>query len=475
MLRSDDESQGTVLPGPLERVFAVPVGDHGVLLAGSTGPLDHSPAQRDLAHLIAENLDAALERADTEAALRERDRRLKRKNRSLEQLTRLDGIIRSINQSAIRSTTTGEIKEAVCEQFADDDKYAFAWISPADPDEHAPSFWSGLDPEFVDHLGTDETTPLSDLIEEARVAETVTAVGNILEDAAWESERSDALRYGYRSIAAVPISVRNHVESVLVIHGADADLFDDRERTVLEELGRTIGYALRNVNRVQAVASGDRVEVEVEIPDDRLLTNRITEDGEVAVDFVGAIPGTEDRLRTFLRLRNADGVDVPARLGSLQSIESVQTLSEEGATGLYQLAVVPPPLVRILERNDARLRDLSAADGVTTVTTVQVGDADVRTLLDDLQEAYPGTALVARRRDTTPVETQEGFREQVLADLTEKQLDALQTAHYGGFFEWPRVSNSEELAGTRDIAPSTFQHHLRAAERKVVSAVLEPA
>lgn len=463
--------------GVFKTAFVVPVGNHGVLLAGSTDPLEFSSAQQDVVYLIAENLAAALDRAATESALRERDRRLQRRNESLEQVNRLNEIIRDINQTLVRSATGSGIKDAACEHFAADDKYAFAWICEDPTGESGPNsaYSSGLDAEYADFLEEQGSeTAILDLVDEAVRDGAVHVARNVIDDPAWADDRGDALRYGYRSVAVVPIIVRDHVESALVIHGTDADLFDDRERTVLEELGRTIGYALRNVKRVQAVQSEDRVEVDVAIEDSRLVTTRAVSDLDASVEFVGAVPGSDDRLRAFLRIEGTDEPVVKDRLEGLESVQAVRGLSNGSGPGLYQLSLAAPPLVEIVQRNDARIRELTAADGVTTVTAVLEGDTDVRTLIEDLTGAYPDTTLVARRSNAEPVETRETFRDRLLEELTEKQRDALRTAYFGGFFEWPRVSTSEELAETRGIAASTFQHHLRAAERKVFGAVLEP-
>lgn len=468
---------GSVGIDVLETAFIVPVGNHGVLLAGSTAPLEFSAAQQDVVYLIAENLAAALDRAATESALRERDRRLQRRNESLEQVNRLNESIRDINQTLVRSATGSGIKDAVCEHFAADEKYAFAWIcdEPTGETGLVPAYSSGLDPEYADVLeGRATETAILELVEEAVREGTVQVARNVIEDPVWADDRGDALRYGYRSVAVVPIIVRDHVESVLVIHGADADLFDDRERTVLEELGRTIGYALRNVERVQAVQSADRVEVDIAIEDPRLVTTRAISDLDASIEFVGAVPGSDDRLRAFLRIEGSDESRVTDRLEGLESVEEVRGLSTGSGPGLYQLSLATPPLVEILQRNDARIRELTADDGVTTVTAVLEGEADVRTLIEDLTGAYPETSLVARRSNVEAVETRETFRDRILEELTEKQRDALRTAYFGGFFEWPRACTSEELAQTRGIAASTFQHHLRAAERKVFGAVLEP-
>jgi hypothetical protein len=333
-----------------------------------------------------------------------------------------------------------------------------------------------MDPEYVDHLADEDVrTPLHGLVDAAIRDGSVQVARNVLEDPAWEDHRRDALNQGYRSVAVVPIVLKEAVESVLVIHAKAVDLFDDRERAVLEELGHTIGYALRNVERVETLETAERTEVELLIGDERLFTNRIAAELGVDIEFVGAIPGDGETLRTFLRFDGVPDEGIETELREFGVVTDVQPLSVDDGIGLYQVTVETPRLIQVLQGNDVRLRELTVHDARTTATAVLTGDTSVRSLIEELRAAYPDTELQARREDADPVDTQETFRDRVIDRLTEKQFDALRTALYGGFYEWPRASTSEELAATRDIASSTFQHHLRAAERKLVSAMLEAA
>lgn len=67
-------------------------------------------------------------------------------------------------------------------------------------------------------------------------------------------------------------------------------------------------------------------------------------------------------------------------------------------------------------------------------------------------------------------------RDEVFVDrakLTERQLEAVQTAYDRGYFEQPRSANASEIAAELDIAVSTFSEHLVAAQRKLIGDILE--
>lgn len=461
---------------PLSSAFVLPVGNHGVLVTGTAEPSTLSTTQQKAAHLIRENLDAALDRADREQRLRERDRTLQRQNEQLEQLNRLNTVIRETTAAVIQSTSRGDIERQVCERIAAGTEYSFAWFGRQDGNTGrlVVSEWDEMDPEYVEYLESQDCqTPIHKMVERAFRDGSIQVAQHILEKQEWKPHRRDALNQGYRSVAVVPVTARDHVSSVLVIHGTAADLFDDREQAVLGELGNALGYAVRNIDRSRTLQNEQQTEIDVRIDDERLFSNQFAAALGVDLALVGAIAGDGDSLRAFVRLSAQPDGEIEDTLLALKTVTDVQSLgSKENAT-LYQVTIETPQLIRRLQASDVRLRSLTVDDETTTITALLTGETAVREVIEELQAAYPETVLHARRESTDPVDTRETFRDQLLDKLTEKQFDALQTALYGGFYEWPRTSTREELASTRDIASSTFSHHLRAAERKVLSTVLD--
>lgn len=475
--REFDETTDDVLVRdlPLRDGLVLPIENHGVLVAGyrETGSL--SSTGREILHLIGETLAAAFDRALREGDLRERDRQLQRQNEALAQLNRLNEIIREINQALIRSSTAVQIREEVCEHIASAPQYSMAWIGTLDPvdEQIKPQHWSGMDAEFIDQLAADgQGTRLLDLVETARLEDTIEVVDNLLEDPAWADSRRMALANGYQSVAAVPVHRGDQVDSVLVIHAKNPGIFDEREQAVLEELGETIGYALHNVARAETIQADTRTEIELEINDDRLFPNQLSHRLDTDVELAGSVEVDSDTLQAFLRITD---VEPKVALDALQEFEAVgeaRSLAEADNVGIYQVTMAIPPLIRVLRARDVRIRSFIASRGSSTLILGLPGASNVRSVVEEISGLYANTELLARREETDPVDTRETFRKNVLDKLTEKQLNALKTAQYGGYFEWPRDSSSEELAEARGIAASTFQYHLRAAERKVVDAIL---
>jgi predicted DNA binding protein/transcriptional regulator with GAF, ATPase, and Fis domain len=459
---------------PLQSAFVLPVGNHGILLTGTSTPSTLPTTKREAAHLIQNNLDAALDRADREQRLRERDRALQRQNEQLEQLNRLNTIIRETTAAVIQSASRDDIERRVCEQIAAGAEYSFAWIGGRDESTGQLDLYqyAEMDPEYAEYLGSrDGTTPLTEMVETAMRDGTVQVSQQILEQPAWKPHRSDVLTQAYRSVAVVPIVVQDRVESVLVIHGRAPELFDEREQAVLEELGDAIGYAVANLDDGATLDDGTRTEIELLISDEGLFSNQLAAALDVDIELAGAIAGEPETVRTFVRFPPLPEDVVDRALADLTFVVDSQRLTGTEETTLYQITLDTPRLVRSFRANGVRLRSLSVENEQTTVTAVLSGD--VRPVVEAVQAEYPQTELQARRDGIEPVDTRSTFRDRILEDLTQKQFDAFQTALYGGFYEWPRTSTREELAATRDIASSTFSHHLRAAERKLLTAVLD--
>lgn len=459
---------------PLDDLLVLPIGNHGVLLTGNDGEFTIKGTDRRIADLIRGNLNAALDRAANVATLQERDEQLQRQNQALKQLNRLNEVIRQINQALIKSTSRTEILEAVCDRLGQADEYTCTWICHQDPVDGKlePSHWSGMDLNGIERIGTGpDESPIGNMVASAIETGQIQVAQELLEDPAWEEHRREVLNQGYRAIAVVPIIQRGRAEDVIVIHAADGDIFDERERLVLEELGETVGYSLSNIERSEAIQADALTELELAITDDQLFTNAIAAAIDADVEFLGTIDETPEHHRLFIRITNTEFDGLAERLESVRTVSAVQVLAVDEADAIVQLTAANPSLFRIIREFNAKLRTLNTSNGMARLVVVLTDAVGVRAFIEAVERVFPSTELRARRENAESIETRETFREGLLDQLTEKQLSAIRTAYYGGFYQWPRATTSEELAATRDIAPSTFQYHLRAAERKLIDAV----
>ncbi|MFC6737298.1 helix-turn-helix domain-containing protein, partial [Halolamina salina] len=57
--------------------------------------------------------------------------------------------------------------------------------------------------------------------------------------------------------------------------------------------------------------------------------------------------------------------------------------------------------------------------------------------------------------------------------LTDRQLEAIRTAYFSGFFDRPRKHTGTEIADAMGISQPTFSHHLREAQRRLCAVLFE--
>ncbi|AGN01007.1 Bacterio-opsin activator HTH domain protein [Salinarchaeum sp. Harcht-Bsk1] len=119
-------------------------------------------------------------------------------------------------------------------------------------------------------------------------------------------------------------------------------------------------------------------------------------------------------------------------------------------------------------------------------TTVE-GTPDGGTIVAEIMPRHdPGEIVTAFERDhavelvakrardrPTPLLSEGELQASVLDRLTDRQREVLHAAFEAGYYERPRRKTGEEIAEELDISPTTFQQHVRAAERKLVTFLVE--
>jgi Predicted DNA binding protein len=153
-------------------------------------------------------------------------------------------------------------------------------------------------------------------------------------------------------------------------------------------------------------------------------------------------------------------------------VESVTCIVAREQECLLEVVLGESLLVTLTEYG-AALRSVTAEDGSTRITVELPYEAEARDLFDLVAEEYPGTELLGYHERERPVETRQDFTGAISDRLTDRQETALRTAYLGGFFDWPRGVDGNELAEAMDISRPTYHQHLRAAQEKVFSELFQ--
>ncbi|MCU4926512.1 GAF domain-containing protein [Halobacteria archaeon AArc-dxtr1] len=451
----------------------VPLGSHGILVAGATSVDGFDESMRELCHILAANTEAALDRAEREALLRDHDRSLTAKNEALTRLNHVNEIARRINHGIAGASARDEIESIVCDRLADTDRYRFAWLASTAADPPRPAAWAGVDATYIDRIREDGAAVPEVATARATLAdEQPVVVRDVLDDDRWDDRRTEALTYGFQTVLAIPVTDGDRYYGVLFVHAGGVDSIDEDERAVLAELGEMIGFAIRSVERTRAMVADTRTEIELACPDDRLLLTRLARRLDARLSVQGVVERSDEAIVLFVTVDGPPVTELDAIVAEWATLEAASVHTEHDDGSVLELTVAATPLLEVVGTRDVRLRGVTATPAGADIVLELSRQVDTRTVVESIQTAYPETELRARRERTSAPPAPLDSR--LVDRLTDRQLEALKAAHYSGFFEWPRDSTGEELAAALDVSPPTYHYHLRAAERKLVSIALDP-
>ncbi|WP_336002362.1 bacterio-opsin activator domain-containing protein [Halorientalis halophila] len=407
-----------------------------------------------------------------ELEAQEHARQAERERHTLEHLVdRINGLVQDITRLLVESVSREEIERGVCERLADTDPYVFAWIGSADiPEERlrvraaAGSADVDLEAEPFD-LGAEAATPSGQAFADgdSRIVSTVdtgSAVGRRYGDA------------GVESVISIPLGNRESEYGVLTVCADHPDAFDEREQVVLEALGRAIANAIDALERKRTLTADRIVEMEFTVGDPEFVLNAATIDRDCRLSFSGSVYGSDGSLREFYTVDGPDAGEVGTFFTAHDAVADATVLTEHDDGCLLQVTL-RESVVELLVDRGVVTKAVTSEDGQTEFTTELSREADARSLFESVADRFDGTELVGYHEHERPVRTRKEFRAGLEERLTDRQLTALRTAYYSGFFDWPRAVDGDELAAMMDISRSTFHQHLRVAERKLLDSFFE--
>ncbi|WP_230198759.1 PAS domain S-box protein [Halopiger djelfimassiliensis] len=466
-----DQSQ--VFGPAVESGVVVPIGDHGVFtVVSDSGPID-SEARRLIETLVA-TTEAAFDRLESEATLRERDAELEARNRRLRRQIAITEIIRRIDQSLIGAESRSEIERTVPERLVEADTVEFAWIGAADAGgtELEPHTWAGSSPEYLDAVPLDRETSMEPAVQTARTG-TPTVVENVVDGLQKGTWRASALNAGFQSVISVPLAFEEYTYGVLSVYADEPDAFTDLERTVFTELGEGIANAINATKTQEALHTETLIELTLELADSDDILSRIATATDARVEYDGLGTHTSAETLLFFRTNGAEPATVAAALDDLVSVTEYRLISESDDEGRFEATVAGDALVSRLVRHGGSPRSIRA-DGTETSVTVDVPiGTDVREFVDMLRDHYGTVELRSRRHVQRETHTRRELVSSLFEGLTDRQLEVLRTAYFAGFFEWPRESTGEEIAAMLDVSQPTVNRHLRIGHQRLLEQLFE--
>lgn len=451
----------------------IPIGDHGLYIAGSPDVGAFDKIRRELTGLIAATAEAAFDRVERDSRLRTQDRKLQRQNQQLEQLNDLNELIRDIDRALVSAETRAEVDQTVCEALTNSRHFSFAWIGELDQtgDCIEPNAWAGEDQSYLDAI--QPTVDPTDSEPSGRTAHTqdVTVVSNIAEGVRTEEWQRAALQRGYQSAISVPLLYDEFLYGVLTVYADGPGMFDDRVQETLAELGETIASAISALNRKNALLTASGTRLEFDTKDPRFPLLQLARRANCSVIFDGGVQQTDEGIALFVSVDESATDALLTEAQEMVGVTDVQVLNRGESESLLRLELSQSFVAQSLADHGAVLRRVVASpDGADLVVDVPANNESAP-IIQHVLESLDDTEFVAKyTEDRTPThELYSTFLDRV----TDRQLEVLKTAYYSGFFESPREQSGEEIAATLGISPPAFYQHARTVQRKLFATLFD--
>ena len=402
------------------------------------------------------------------------ERELERQREQLSALNGLNEVVSDITAAVIEQSTREEIEETVCERLAATDSYLFAWTGEVDPTSRTVTLRTEAGVEgYLDEatISVDPDNPRSEgPTGRALKRGEPQVTHDVRTDSRHDPWRDHAEQYGFRSSAAIPIIHEDTTYGVLSVYAGRPYAFEGREREVVGQLGEVVGHAIAAAERKQALLSDELVELDFRIPDAFAAVDAPVEtNGTITLDH--RIPIGDGEFLAY-GTATSDALDAVHGLAdALPHWKSVTVISDDEPVR-FELYEIDPPVLSIVTSHGGYIDEVSFQDGDCRMTVHLAPTVDVRKVTSAVEEVYPQTELLRRHQISRPRDESRPLQRRLAADLTDRQRSALEAAYHAGFFEWPRDSTGEQIAESLGIAPPTFHHHLRKAQRKAFDVLL---
>ena len=396
------------------------------------------------------------QRKEAQLALAEERERLDRL------VDRINGLLADVTELLMHGVDRAETERALVERIAETDAYAAAWIGKPNLGREVieTSSSAGFEAPVADlALDLDGGSSIARAYAEATVV---------------QGDPDDVFGFpagGPRGhLAVVPLVYGKTTYGVLAVLGAGPDELNDRELAVLKSVGRTIATAINAAQSRRGLMADDLVELEFTITDASFFPVALAEALDCRIKHRGSTATGDGGLRLFVDALGGPTADAEPT-PPVESIESI-TYVGEGETALVAIDLAPGSVIDRLAERGAEVWSLEAEAGVAELEFAVPAETGGRVILELLEGMFDGVELVAyRERERRPT-TRAAFVEEFENRLTERQATALRSAFYGGYYDEPRTASGDDLADAMGVSRPTFHQHLRAAERKLLEAVL---
>lgn len=390
-------------------------------------------------------------------ARQRRERQLARQRDELETVNDLNAVLRGVNQALVSARSRGEIERAVCDRLADSDLYRVACLADIPT-------WSGDADRWTVADGGHATVPTPPVLDGDLRSTEGESTDETVPLVAGEDDDSGTW-------TVVPVLFGRTVYGALGLY-TERDNVSDRERSILGELGETIGHAFNAVESRQLLSAESVVDLELESTSGVDPLVAVTEELSCELKLQGVVPAREGGPIAYV---SATGSDAGSARGALAVVAAgeVDLVREDGGESLLEWRVGGESLLGTLVEYGANVTEVRADGGRAQYDLSIASESSVRSLMEQIDSRYEGVRVLSKVERTQALEEEGGLSPEQLDHLTDRQRESIEAAYRAGYFNWPRDSTAEEVAETLDISSATLHSHLRKAEQSLLAELFD--
>ncbi|SIS13720.1 bacterio-opsin activator domain-containing protein [Natronorubrum thiooxidans] len=478
-------SVATLLPQParpvddpaLGRGIVLPLSGHGILITGACKGDRPTAPELAIAHVLAMVTRLLLDGVGRNDRLESIERERATDTATIDRL--VDGIelMQDVGKLIEDSRTRDALESALCERFVTDDSCTFVWIGENNEagETIVPRERAGLENDYLERLRTGgddwaiETEPLVAAIDTGKPQ----TVDRLIVDSSSAQWRTEALKRGFRSICAFPFVFRGVCYGGIAMYAERPGVFSDLDHELFQYLGLWIGHAINTIETKRTLVGTDVVELEFQIEDEQFQFLEWTTETDCTITFESMTTRPDGSLRGFFTVTGATVDEIQALTERATVITDMRFVTERGDRHLFECTLTDESVIARLLDYGAVPKRITASEGRGSIVVHLPTDADVRRFVTTFTRTYPRSTVVRQQdRERTAI-SQHEFGAELERRLTDRQLEVLQTAYASGYFTVPRETTGTDVAAMLEIAQPTFNHHLRAAQRKLLSMIFD--
>jgi len=223
----------------------------------------------------------------------------------------------------------------------------------------------------------------------------------------------------------------------------------------------------------QSTSDDGVVEIEFAVTEPIYPFVSIAQSEECEIVLEKQLPREDGRQAEYFSVLDSDP-EVFAERVSENDDSGARVILDAEQRSLVEVVVTDGCPAQYLAERRAIPTTVEGTPGGGKIVAEVLPEDDPGELVESFENEH-AVELVAKRTQSapTPLLSDAELKSVILEELTDRQREVLCTAFKAGYYRRPREQTGEQIADELDISSTTFQEHVRAAERKIMAFLVE--